>query len=318
MRCAYCRGRASIMLPYARMALCNRHFPDYIVGRVAKTIERYRLFGRGDRVLLGISGGKDSVALASILSRLRGDVGYKVHCLHIDLGIPGYSEESRGVVLEVSRRLGAPLSIISLRESIGVGIPELASATGREPCSICGTVKRYILNAAASKWGVDVVATGHNLDDLTTYMLKSLLRGDYEAAAKLSPKSERVGGLVSRVRPLAEVSEEEAKLYVVVEGLPHVARECPLAPTESFDLEIRRFLNLLEKRHPSTKIGFYRASVRRLKRAEDLEVRGCSVCGMPASGDTCGFCKAIIRSVGEAEPIKRLHETIESLEVEFS
>src|SRR5215217_6491454 len=114
-----------------------------------------------DRVLVAVSGGKDSLALWDLLLEL----GYQADGLYLSLGIGAYSERSKAVCEEFASERGATLVVHDLAAEHGYTIPEAAGGTGRSSCGVCGLSKRYVFNKAALDGGYDVVCTGHNLDD---------------------------------------------------------------------------------------------------------------------------------------------------------
>lgn len=305
-------------VPYARLHLCRDHFIKYEVSRVEKTIERYGLFKRDSKLLLAISGGKDSVMLLDVLYTIRGRLNIKIGVLHIDLGINGYSEESRRVVLSICGMLNMTPIILPLRECLGYSVKEIAEKTGRKYCSVCGVIKRYITNTVGIYLGVDAVVTGHNLDDLTAYCLKEILRGNLKGALRLHPKLKGEGKLAARVKPLAEVSERETAMYVVLKGLPFMMGECSLAPPRTIEVKSREFLSSIEANHPSIKVSFYRGIIGGLEVGDTVKLRECQVCGFPSLASRCSFCRLILRATGSEKPIRVLHERIKNLQVNLT
>ena len=292
-KCSVCGKPAVVYLAYARRRLCREHFVEYIERRVEKTIERYRLISGGDRVVIGVSGGKDSVALLNIIAKLYKDKGVEIIPVHIDLGIPGYSEKLREAFTKLTLELGIPGLVIKVEKILeGDGIPEFARKSRRPTCSVCGLVKRYLLNLVALELGATKVATGHNLDDVLAYALKSLINLELEQLAKQGPSTPTVGTAVGRIKPLYEVSEKEARLYAEYADLPFVAEHCPYRPEKSIEYINKRYLDDLEKQYPGIKISIARKVARYSRNAEIKGVpRRCKYCGQPSEGDVCAFCR---------------------------
>ena len=160
MKCARCKATAVVALPSHHAGFCEQCFLNFFTAQVEKGIRRLRLLERGDRVLVAISGGKDSLVLTHELSRL----GYDVTGLHVDLAIPGSSEPARAAAENFCLKRGIPLLV---RETApeGLAIPLVKARLGRPVCSVCGRIKRHYFNKAALDGGFPVLATGHNLDD---------------------------------------------------------------------------------------------------------------------------------------------------------
>ena len=269
--------------------------------KVERTIRKYKLVRPGDRVLVAVSGGKDSAVLASILSELRGPLDYKISLIHVNLGIGAYSVESEEAAHRLASRLGVPLHVVRLEELTGSTVPQLAVRLRRPPCSVCGTVKRYILNAAAVEWGASSLATGHNADDIAVYALKSFLTQRLEDIGKLAPYQPPVEGLAAaRIKPLYTLYEWEAARYASIMGLPVVSGRCPHATPGTLELELKEIINRLEERHPSLKAGLVTGIARRLGDYPRPQGRpsACSSCGLISMGGECGFCKMTGRALG--------------------
>jgi len=300
-RCSVCSAPAIAYVPYQRRYYCPEHFAEFVERKVRRTVEKYKMLRRGDRVVAMVSGGKDSATLLSTLSGLREEIGFELYAFHIDLGIGDYSVESKRTAVELSRRLGVPLVVFSLREELGYGVPEAAIRLRRPACSVCGIFKRYLYNAVGVELGAKV-ATGHNADDLAAYSLKNFLFQELEAIGKLGPVQEGVPGLAAtRIRPLYTVYEKESFLYTVARDLPFLHRECPHARLDSLDFRLKDMLNRLEEERPSLKLGLLS---RLAKRAGDYprpsgSYTSCESCGLLSSGGKCSFCRLTEKLSGE-------------------
>ena len=322
IKCSYCDEPAVTIIRYAKLRLCKKHFTEFIVRKVRRSIERYRLIESGWRVLVAVSGGKDSNSLLHILAKLSKEMNFEIIALHIDLGIGEYSKKSREAVEKLCKSLGVPLIIVDLRELIGAGLPDIVARTRRPACSVCGLIKRYIINVVGVELGADVVALGHHLDDLLPYIFKNFILQNLGEISKLGPRTESDEGLVGRIRPLYEVLESEIMLYTTLESIPVVNETCPLSiKRRSLESEVRDFLERLESRSPGFKIGFARSIARNIDfyrrgLANSKPLRRCAYCGMPTSEDVCAFCKLTERTLGKPMgPIVRekVRETIARL-----
>ena len=319
-KCLRCSSRASYFVSYVRGGFCREHFVEYMEERVLRTIERYRMVPRGSKVIVAVSGGKDSIMLLNVLAKRRDEVGYgELVAVHINLGIRGYSEEAERVSLENCRALGVKCVVVNLRELIGVGVEELSKLSRRPACSVCGLVKRYILNAIAIAMGADVVATGHHLDDMLVYTFKNMLSSSVEELSKLTPVSPGVKGLVaSRVRPLFEVYEENTLAYVIAAGLQHLSRECPLKHVGVVERESRGYFEKLEREIPGFKLTAIRNIMKTMAmgKSETTETPArCELCGMPSRERICSFCRLTEKALGKpmgSQVVKKLEELVKT------
>ena len=320
-RCSICGRPAVVRLPYARLSLCRDHFIEFVERKVKRVLKRVGALRPGARILVAVSGGKDSAAMLQALVRVARPEGVELVAVHLDLGFDGYSTASSRVAVEACEKLGVPCLVVNVAEAAGLPVHELARRLRRPTCSVCGVVKRYLINAVAVEAGADYVAMGHNADDIIAYSVKEFLNQNLEALAKLGPSTETVEGLaVGRLRPLYEVFEREALLYALLTGVPFLHDECPFRPEAPIEQRVKEFANRLEEEHPGTKMNFIRRLESRMKvykaLAGEAKPNRCKVCGMPAAGEVCSFCRITMKAVGEPRgPHARrlVREKLESL-----
>ena len=172
MKCRRCREPAVIDVRRHNAAFCKECFLHHCREQVRKAISEYDMLVPGERVLVAVSGGKDSLALWHLLLEL----GYQVDGLYLGLGIGEYSDESGRYAKDFAEARGLNLIEVDLREQYGYDIPSGSKAAQRVPCSACGLSKRHLFDQAAIDGGYDVVATGHNLDDEAAVLLGNVLR----------------------------------------------------------------------------------------------------------------------------------------------
>lgn len=300
-KCSVCGKPAVAYIRYQRRYLCQVHLLEHVENKIRRAILRYKMIRPGYRVLVPVSGGKDSATTLSVLSKLSKELGFHVVAMHIDLGIGEYSRKSLKASREAASKLGVPLIIVSVKDITGYTIPELAKLTRRPVCSVCGLVKRYLINAVAVEIGADAVALGHNADDLTVYSMKSFMTQDLASVAKLGPKTDSIPGLaVGRVRPLYEVYEKESFLYALLSGTPFLHDECPNVDFNSLENRLKVHINSLEEEKPGLKIMMLRNMAKRIKDypKPPAQLSRCRHCGLLSSGDECSFCKLTRRVTG--------------------
>jgi len=295
MRCRKCGGAASVEIRRHHTAFCNEHFTEFFDRQVERAIEGERMFTRDDRVLVVVSGGKDSLALWDVLRRL----GYQATGLHINLGIGEYSQESQRKAEAYAAGQGAELLIADIPGEFGMNVEEFARATGRVSCSACGLSKRYLFNRVALDLGFPVVATGHNLDDEAAVLLGNLLHWQTEYLARQAPVLS--GGephLVKKVKPFYRTAERETAAYAVIRGIDYIVEECPNS-VGAKSLLYKEALNLLEQAAPGTKQSLYWGFLehaQRFREVDDPALRACVHCGQPTTSEVCAFCRMTERA----------------------
>jgi tRNA-5-methyluridine54 2-sulfurtransferase len=297
MKCRVCGNQAHLALRAYNTALCAKDFTAFLEKRVLQTINKYNLIGDEEKTLVAVSGGKDSLALWSILTRL----GFEADGFYISLGIGEYSETSFEKSRQMARLLKRKLYSFSLAKSLDKGIKDLAQIMRRPPCSICGTIKRHIMNRACMDKGYSVLATGHNLDDEASSLLGNILHWKEEYLWKKGVVLDAEGGLAKKVKPLFLCSEREAAAYAILNGIDYVYEECPHSKGAK-TLLYKNVLNQIEEMSPSSKIRFmkgYLAKTKEEKMKEKTEAERpkdfCRTCGYPSFSEQCNFCGLLER-----------------------
>jgi tRNA-5-methyluridine54 2-sulfurtransferase len=321
MKCKVCRGHAVVDIRRHNAAFCSEHFIKHIHDQVARTIKEFGMFGPDDRLLIAVSGGKDSLAVWDVLL----DLGYDATGFYVDLGIGGYSTRSKDAAIGFADRRDAKLIVRSLSEEHGYTVPELARLTNRVPCSGCGLNKRYEFNRAALEEGFDILVTGHNLDDEVATLFGNVLHWNVDMLARQAPVlEERLLGegmsartvMVRKVKPLVRVAERETAAYALLRGIDYIVEECPMAEGNT-QHRYKEAITLIEENSPGTKqqmyFGFLRKAAHRFSTdAGTDELTACSSCGGPTvarAGEDdplCSFCKtkALARArKGARQPI---------------
>jgi tRNA-5-methyluridine54 2-sulfurtransferase len=302
MRCRKCVAKAVLDIPRHHTAFCKVCLTEFICAQVKRAIAEERMLTTADRVLVAVSGGKDSLSLLDILRKL----GYQADAFYVDLGIGEYSRQSKEKVERYTSARGIPLQVHALKEDEGAGINDLADLVHRPTCSVCGTLKRYHFNRTAVEKGYNVLATGHNLDDEAARLLGNVLHWQEEYLEKQGPTlPDSVEGFAKKVKPLYRLAEREIAAYAIVNGIDYIVEECPNAKGAKM-LLYKDILNRLENESPGTKQAFYWGFLARQKTDEQARpsmaehdraiLHPCATCGQPTTGEICSYCKLMARA----------------------
>ena len=296
MKCTRCRDEAWVEVRRHNAAYCGDCFQRFFRDQVERAISHDKMFSHDERILVAVSGGKDSLALWDVLL----DLGYDADGLYIDLGIGEYSSNSRQMSEQFAAARERKLHIASLDEQYGVTVPLIAEQTRRAPCSGCGLAKRYLFNREAAERGYDLVATGHNLDDEAATLLGNVLHWQTGYLARQAPVLEAEdAGLVRKVKPLYRLSEHETAAYAVIKGIEYVVEECPNA-VGAKSILFKDALNLLERQSPGTKQSFLLGFLDKARPAfaanDPHELRPCIECEQPTTTERCAFCRLMAQT----------------------
>jgi uncharacterized protein (TIGR00269 family) len=271
---------------------------------VAKAIDEFNMLAAGERPLVAVSGGKDSLAVWDLLV----EAGYEADGLYIGLGIGGYSDESGRYVRAFAEERGLSLRQIDLRSEYGYDVPTAAAVTKRVPCSACGLSKRHLFDAATREGGYDALVTGHNLDDEAAVLWGNTMRWQVDYLARQRPVLPAGHGFPRKIKPLIRLTERETAAYCVIRGIDYQVEECPMAAGNKH-LGYKEALNELERQSPGAKgefyFGFLARAAERFAEAASVasgDLGSCSRCGGPAEADLCAFCRLGERVEG-AEPV---------------
>lgn len=291
MKCKVCKAEAAVGLRSHNTAFCEKCFLEFFRRQVQRGIESMRLFGRSDRILVALSGGKDSLSLMLELASL----DYNVTGLFVDLAIPASSAQARSLVENFCRKHGLELKIVDLALE-GLAIPDVKRATRRPVCSVCGKIKRYYFDRMAREGGFAAIATGHNLDDEVARLMSNTLRWDRSYLATQSPLMPAANGFARKVKPLWRLTEFETANYAFLKGIEHHLAPCPYSAGASFSV-LKTWVQKLEQEMPGRKMDFYKGFLERGRASfaegtQPAEFGSCPECGAPTpSAGICGICR---------------------------
>jgi tRNA 2-thiocytidine biosynthesis protein TtcA len=225
-----------------------------IAKKTTRAITDFNLIEDGDRVMVGLSGGKDSWALLQTLDilRQRAPIRFSLVAVNVD---SGYRDFKHDVIAETCRARGWEYRIE--HTAIGEVMDDLLDANAT-PCSLCARLRRGVLYRIAGEVGATKIALGHHLDDFIETLLLNLF---FAGALKAMPaRLVSDNGAHVVIRPLVYVGEDEARLYTKACGLPIIGCCCPACGDLSLQRQrVKRLILDLEREHAGVKQSMLKA-----------------------------------------------------------
>jgi len=225
-----------------------------LTGIIRKAVDDYGMIEEGDRIAVGVSGGKDSTLLLCALKHLSTYYPKKfdVEAITIDLGYEGMDFTP---IRDLCNDIGVEYTIVKtdIREIVFEGRKE------SNPCSLCAKMRRGALNNAIEEKGMNKLALGHHFDDAVETFFMSLL---YEGKIScFEPKTLLEDRKITVIRPLLYVGEQKVNNVVERLNLPVVENPCPM-DKESKRYEIKSFIKDISKEYPDVKTKVFGAMQR--------------------------------------------------------
>jgi cytoplasmic tRNA 2-thiolation protein 1 len=302
--CTKCQKEESLYYrAYSGEYLCKKCFLRSIESKAAKTISKYSMIEYGDKVAVGVSGGKDSLSLLYVLKMLfdqHPNNGNELVAVTIDEGIKGYRDESLQIVKDFCAQLNIESKVLSYQSLFGIDMDQAMvqrSSQKISSCSMCGTFRRRAIDIAAETVEADIVATAHNMDDQLQTFIINLLAGDVERIGWIYPEPVQYTQTgMKKVKPFVEIYEYEIAFYALQRDIPFQSEECPYM-NESIRTDLREFFNRLERDHPGIKYNAYRSMTKISKVLRSSmppsQTKKCSRCARVSTGDICSVCRTL-------------------------
>ena len=313
MACDRCDSPPVEWIRYSGEHLCRGHFLDFVERRVKREIRSQVDLHGGDRIAIGMSGGKDSSTTAALLAKFLGDRrDIELIGITIDEGITSYRPQGIEYARRLCARLGIEHRVLAYAESVGHSMDDVVTLDPEAiPCSYCGPFRREALNRAAREVEADYVATGLNLDDTAQSILMNIARGDIEKLARMGPHETRQPGLVPRIQPLRMIPEKEVYLYALLRGIEFHDATCPYAERAQRG-RFRDIVHRLEEDSPGTRHAILRGydQMRPLLQAKypPATLNACARCGEPTVNVVCKACELRER-IARLETARALEST---------
>lgn len=225
-----------------------------LLGLVRRCADDYHMIEEGDRIAVGISGGKDSLALLLLLANLRRfyPKPFELHAITIDMGL---KDMDFGPVAELCSRLDVPYTRVETQ----IGPVVFEQRREKNPCSMCAKMRRGLLNETLLKLGCNKLALGHHYDDaVETFLLSLFYEGRLSCFQPVTYLS-RTG--ITQIRPMLYVGEKAVENFARRRNLPVVHNTCP-ADKSTKRQEVKDLLAVLQKQYPDLKTKIFGAMQR--------------------------------------------------------
>lgn len=282
------------------MKISKNSFNKKIKDNVFETLSKYELISEDDKVMVGVSGGKDSILTLHMLHKYQyeSSINFTLEAVCVDEGIAGYRHEGISSAIENCEELGVDLTVCSFKDEWGYDLDDIHDVY-KSTCMPCGVYRRYLLNKVSNNHDCDKVATGHNLDDEIQSFLMTFARNDQKKFPKFSPKLDKIHeDMVPRIKPLWRLPEKAVGTWCVVNDIPIHAEECPYSVT-SLRSEVKSFLNKMEEKDKGTKENIFKSFEQTFKLKQgEITLCSCEECGEATAKSPCKACE-MTREINE-------------------
>ncbi len=307
-KCSRCSNSIVIQRKYSGEKLCPQCFEKNIEKTIFKTISKYKMLTNNEKIIVAVSGGKDSLSLLYNLNEIQKKRFHSepLTALIIDEGIVDYRENSIKNAKEFCNKLEVEYKIISFKEKIGCSLDEIINIKKNHhdykyACNYCATIRRRLLNDGAKELGGTILAMGHNLTDIAeTYLMNILYKRLHLIANQYIFKKELPNinkFFIKKITPLMRIPEEEIFLYANIKKINYYPSHCSYREKDPIIRKrVLDFIQECKKSSPEIEFnllnGFLELSAILYNQLEKKKYQTCQSCGYPCGNDQiCLFCQ---------------------------
>jgi len=225
----------------------TRHI-EYVKNHVAKAIGKYQLIDDNDRVLVAVSGGKDSLVLLETLSVLRkyDFLKFELEALHINVDDVPYQVDNK--------KLSDLANLLSVKLHFKQINANLENRGKKSSCFVCSWHRRKALFSFANENGFQKLAFGHHMDDaVETLLINMAYHGNISS---IPAKLNMFDGALQAIRPLILLSNKDTREFARIRNYPKLKAECPFE-NKTYRKTARDFIKQLDTFHPKAKLNFF-------------------------------------------------------------
>jgi uncharacterized protein (TIGR00269 family) len=265
-----------------------------VESQVKKTLKKIGL-KKSDKILVALSGGKDSSVTAHLLKKF----GYNIEGFHLDLKIGGHSEKCLKAIKQLCNDLDIKLHVYDTKKEFGSSMCYIRSAIQSKQkgnrlrnCAICGVIKKWVFNKEARRLKANKIATGHNLDDEAQTFLMNIFKGSPKLSANIGPITQNAPNkkFIPRIKPLFYVLEDDVRAYSKKKKLSVFYEKCPCA-LSSYRIQVREFLETISEKDKRNIVENFEKLSKKIQKSKDTRINYCISCGEPSRKDVCKKCE---------------------------
>ena len=307
--CNFCHEKEVVIhRRYSGEFLCELCFINSIEKKINKTISKYNMLKPQDKIVVALSGGKDSIAILYNLIKIQKKKYYSkpLIALSIDEGIENYRNNSLRNARNFCEKNKITHKVIAFKDIIGRTLDEIIalkkkSDNYQNACNYCATLRRRLLNDGARELGADVLVMGHNLTDFAETFLMNILFKRFQLISNqylfkpINPDTSKY--FIKKVSPLMRIPEEDILLYSNLKKFDYSSSHCPYREKDPIVRKrVLDFLEICKKFSPEIEFnlfnGFLEMSELLYSQYNQKEFNYCEVCGYPAGkAKVCLYCE---------------------------